>query len=420
MSLRGKKFLLLIQALGLLALLADLIPQAHSQTSSIPSPPLAEPEATESRVQPYDPGEGCLPGIPCLAPRSENRPNITTDGPNQSDAPNNALRDGNPMCDADFMNQIYGKAFLEASREHIMGQAVIRKPDSILEYVCFDQLLDRVGDEGGKNFSETDVWRGPFKGERTKANRIDIDGYIGPHKVQSSECANPVKGGSPYQQTEGCSDVRLNVYMNRGRLNLDLGRLVATSMEKYLENNFDHTFLGGEMSEDYAACDINYVCNFMNIVYLAAKCRDMNVDDPFMKFEELVGLDPRYLPRICENPDGTATGTGFTRQIIDLAKNTDSANPRNDFQYVNFDETNANYLALYQGDGTRLDDGTTVRCSDPVPTGIKVKRVIQEFDNRGRSTVRETQRYNDMVCINPGCSFDHTSGKCVATPTPPP
>lgn len=428
MSLRDKKLLILIQAAGLLFVLSGIVCSAYAQTT----PPTPIPGSAVDRgctnynARPPEPGVPPLypqlPGLPCVVPKTPDAPEITTDGPNQTTAPNDRIRDKNPMCDADLMNQIYAKAFLESNREYIMGQAIIRKPDSILEYTCFDQFVNRAGERAGAMFSETDLWRrtATFRGQRTQANYIDIDGYIGPHPVQGDCAGNQFLGGAPYSQIPTCSDVRLNIYMNRGRLLFDLRRMVSQSLRIYIDNNFDHTFLGGEMTQDYVACDVNYVCNYMNIVYLASKCRDMGVDDPFMSFENLVTLDPRYLPQQCMlDPDPTIVGdetplgTGFRQDVIDLARNRTAST---DFVYVNFDEANNNHLDLSLPDGaTVYPGGPVVRCSDPVQTGIKVERVIKNVDARGNVTTTQTQRFNDMVCINPGCSFDFNNGTCVPT-----
>lgn len=100
----------------------------------------------------------CLPGLPCVTPLTPNAANVPTDGPNKSGA-SNANKSESEACDADFMNQIYGRAFLEASRETMMTSIIIRKPDSVLEYTCFDQAAKAAADYGGPRFSESTRWQ---------------------------------------------------------------------------------------------------------------------------------------------------------------------------------------------------------------------------------------------------------------------
>ena len=96
----------------------------------------------------------CLPGIPCVTNATPNNPVRPNDGPNRSSAPN-AAKSGSAACDADFMNQIYARAFLEASRETIIQSTMIRKPDSVLEYTCFDQQVAESAEKAASIFSES-------------------------------------------------------------------------------------------------------------------------------------------------------------------------------------------------------------------------------------------------------------------------
>ncbi len=100
----------------------------------------------------------CLPGLPCVVPLTPNNPNSATDGPNRSGA-HNVNKSESEACDADFMNQIHARAFLEASRENILSEVTIRKPDSVLEYTCFDQALQDSATYAGPIFTESTRWQ---------------------------------------------------------------------------------------------------------------------------------------------------------------------------------------------------------------------------------------------------------------------
>ncbi len=80
--------------------------------------------------------KGCLAGVPCVSGFND-----------KSDI--KLSKSGSAACDANFMNQIQARAFLEAEREVIIADVVIRKADSILDLSCFDDLAGLLADYGG-------------------------------------------------------------------------------------------------------------------------------------------------------------------------------------------------------------------------------------------------------------------------------
>lgn len=114
----------------------------------------------------------CLPGVPCIVGPTPNSEVISGDGPTAPGMPNQPKATGGGVClptetpaagcacDADFMNQIYGRAWLESQRDMIKAQVLIRKPDSILEYTCFNQFNDLAVTKAAPLFSETERWTG--------------------------------------------------------------------------------------------------------------------------------------------------------------------------------------------------------------------------------------------------------------------
>ena len=89
------------------------------------------------------------------------------------------------------MNQIYAKAYLEATRETVVQSIAVRKPDSVLEYTCFDQQLALSADQAAGIFTETTRWEnmdvptsvggGGFFGSFLKQLGVEatIDGFLG-------------------------------------------------------------------------------------------------------------------------------------------------------------------------------------------------------------------------------------------------
>lgn len=87
----------------------------------------------------------CAPGIPCVDPY-------------QAGSGANDSKTDSKTCDGDFMNQIQSRAYMEASRQYIAAQARVRKPDSVLQYSCFDQFTSVAAVEIGKIFSDSKDW----------------------------------------------------------------------------------------------------------------------------------------------------------------------------------------------------------------------------------------------------------------------
>jgi hypothetical protein len=315
---------------------------------------------------------GCAPGVPCITNATPNDPVDTNDGPNNGGPNRNKVSTGNCSgatpgagcaCDADLMNQIYSRAYLEAQRDTIKAEILIRKPDSVMEYSCFDQMLNRTVDEAAPLFSETTDWM--FR-------VVDITSAFGIGEIAENYI--------PF--------VFISDYMGPNKMQTSIENLVKNSLEDYIDDNFDHKFLGGAANSlDYAASGGSYNCTYMNRVYFLSKCTDIVNDDRFWKFSELINPDPRVLPQQCPNPN-----TQITQQKIDLAEN------RN-FQYVNFDRVTSYNAILAPG----------APCRAPIPTGITVINHTRSIDALGNVTITNTNSFPDKVCPNPNCYYTGTT-----------
>lgn len=317
----------------------------------------------------------CLAGIPCAIPLTDNPtpldPNPQTfpppDGPNAESSPNRLKTDTN-TCDADFMNQVYARAFLEASRETVINQTVIRKPDSVMEYSCFDQFLKDTADFAGPIFSERD-WT--------------------PKSV-------PNPGGSTIQ---------LNVFLGADKLDNSLNSLVMQSLNGYVNTNFANDFLGGSANgqNNTIASTVQGAgngCDFMNSVFFLAKCNNFALDDQMMRFSEFVSTDPRNVF------GGTTCTSPITPDMIALAGN-------DNFENVAFNavDTFSNLTEV---------PATGNQCAPPIQTGVLVLQDRFEFDSAGNAlpVVGGTRRLIDAVCPNPGCFIDGNSNgtRCIKAP----
>jgi hypothetical protein len=176
-------------------------------------------------------------------------------------------------CDPDYFESLKSRAWLEAQREIVQNQNLIVKPDSVLEYSCFNKQLNVLAyyaRPGGELFSGTNRW-----------------------------------GAAPTN------------------MRLALQRLTGDALIAYDNQNFNHDYLGGRMvgtsyTMEPVVEDPNYNCGEMDKVWKYAKCMDF-IDKPhdeFFTFAEHARDDKRKLPEPCENiaPWGEniqkATGAG--------------------------------------------------------------------------------------------------------------
>ena len=313
--------------------------------------------------------DACVPGVPCVIPLTQSDPLMEEQGP-ANPGPNttgeNRAISNSEACDADFMNQIYARAFLQAEREVVMNSSMIRKPDSVLEYTCFDHALELSADSIVQFFTET----------RTSENiSVPIRGGIG----------NPVVPAP---------DTILNVYMGEDFHDNTIEPLVLSALSSYIGANFEHDFLGGASTLNNTIAstldDIRNICAHMTGVYFTAKCEDMDENLSFFTFEELTDLYPRALPRQC-------SGHRITPPLIALANNAAG-------QYVAFDRVETFVTSSLR----RAAD----ECAPPVPTGITVTITEVEADIAGNPTDPRVTEFEDMVCPTPGCFYNPEANQC--------
>ncbi|MEM9469633.1 MAG: hypothetical protein AAF988_05665 [Pseudomonadota bacterium] len=157
-------------------------------------------------------------------------------------------------CAADTWTAMVNQAVLESRRDMIMAQKLIAKPDSIIRYTCFDQDVQKTGSHMSPIFSGTTDW----------VNRpVNLLGKT----------------------------VTISRELGTNSLDGALALLVDELAAPYLSQNFSNGLLG-ETNGIITPADSG--CNVMNAVWQAAKCK--SGDEPFYKFEDLIGVDPRNLP----------------------------------------------------------------------------------------------------------------------------
>lgn len=388
----------------------------------------------------------CSPGIPCTTYNIYDNPNAGTDNSL------NALKAGtipptDSTCDGNFMNQIIANAYMGASREVIMAQQLIHKPDSVLEYTCFDQFLNIAANSAG-SFTETTNYQ----------NR----------NICLSTADTPVTLGAPPTCSSAYRET-INAVGPNLAIDNALNILIVPQLTSYINANFSHTFLGeattvnnniGSLSAGSA-----YNCAHMGVVWDIAQCIDFGEDDRFRTFADLVAADPRTIPAACspnrsddsieagaagnkvENaqpfmadptdllddpcpvPASTAvtgTATGLYNDLLRLASNCDQDSSKPN-AYSKIDSAEA-YDELTRGVGTFSDLRTYIpgtgnvagifTCALPIPTGVPVftYRIDSAQSSSGFASSgsgpgglheinRELFISYDHICPNPGCYF---------------
>ncbi len=256
-------------------------------------------------------------------------------------------------CDPQFMQAMGARAWLEAQREITQNQNLISKPDSVLEYSCFIGFLNKAASNFPvgtlpRQFSETDKWA--------------TDGF-----------------------DETSTDKALT-------------SVVASALSAYIDSNFPHTFMGGRLDfpdkpngDDMGEVDggVDYECDTMARVWTAARCLNFAAradEDGFHDFFYMRDNDPRNLPEefeACDAPVAnynTALKEAFNNKqnMFVLAAGDD--NPPDGTPYLT-DDVQSYFNLIMPG-----------ACAAAIPTGVTIRR--------GGGDVA------DMVCPNPGCSYN--------------
>lgn len=298
----------------------------------------------------------CSPGIPCTGYARDN---------GDTDV---HIRPQETYCNADVMNQIVARAFLEAQREQLVNQTHIRKADSVLEYSCFEDIVDAAVSDAAPLFSETNEF----------AFRI----------IPLYHIFADAADGLPWNNFPIAI---LNVAMVPGHMSSRMNNVVSQPLQQYLSGSFGHSFLGDAIGG-------STTCGNMADIYESAKC--MNIEsDAFMEFEDLVSTDPRQLPSACTG------GTGITNDIIQVARNPVPATPG----------ANIDPLVVYW-EMFELDDGDTCQAA-PIRIGLQATiytatgSTPDPATNPAGVTMSE-DTVEEHVCTNPGCWYDPDTGEC--------
>ncbi len=271
-------------------------------------------------------------------------------------------------CDTLYYESLSARAWMEAQREITQNQNIILKPDSVLEYTCFDLFLRELAEHARNMLSETTAFGGP---------------------------------------------------MSSTSMDNALQNLIGTSLQAYGQGNFGHgvprtyDLLGGHSAGsgiNHTFANISggaYSCNIMQRVWQAAKCINFGAHltitpagggtptDGFYTFQEYADvtnaaniLDKRHRPTAC-------LSVGLKAQW-----NTNLV-----AAYVTPPWTEDPVRTYIANISAPTCAGTPCRCQVggvdvvPIPTGVDVTR-----PNITPLT------YQDKICVQPGCRYNPPNG----------
>ena len=269
-------------------------------------------------------------------------------------------------CDPEYMDALESRAWLEAEREIAQNKNLIYKPDSVLQYTCFDKFLNEAASNFGaeRQFSETTHWGGSTPSGFSQNSTDDALKAMVLDPLVTYLLTN-------FNDSGGAG--KMGTYLNN--------RLPGNAPDP---NNMDVT-------------GANYSCDQMQMVWQEARCMNF-MEEPkhdgfydFLHYETDTN-DPR---REDKQWAMWCTGPGNT-----FAKTREAAfNARQALFDVTTDP------ATIPGNGTPYNEDNVITylgqilpgacgASQKVPTGIMVQR----------TDINNNSPYAEIVCTMPGCS----------------
>lgn len=273
-------------------------------------------------------------------------------------------------CDPKYWKSLEARAWLEAEREIIQNQNLIFKPDSVLEYTCFDRFVDHAAKNAGDIFVHTK--------------------YFGKEIIVRGSAESMEKGLTNVVSTA------LSAY--------DKGSFEDS---KFLADRSKYIIHGGnriEYPQSATSVPGSYTCATMQNVWKSAKCINFIDNDMFAKtdgfypFKEIKGLtssDPTI-----KGYQKDYSGDKDPRQWPEAIKCVGPA----ENEWEDKDELANNLSDQYKFKQTLAQDFQKVRekiepgqCGTAIKTGVKV-------------IVNGQEAGDDGVCTNPGCTYK--DGSC--------
>ncbi len=283
-------------------------------------------------------------------------------------------------CDPRYWETLSARAWMEAEREIMQNQNLIFKPDSVLQYTCFDNMVSHGAKYLGDIFVHTD--------------------YFGKIIIQ--------RGAAQAQE-------------------IALQNVVTTTLKSYIENNFSNKFLaqrseklrnkpakderkpGGSGWEEAKDMKAYQGCNIMAEVWKASKCINFIDNDEFKNTDgfypfrtlqpgpnggqaipgyESIG-DTRAWPQFCSDK---VKGQEWVDKDKIATNEGDKVYPFKDPLKKDYEDIRK----LVEPGGLAESGGKDGKCGDGIETGVTI---ILSGANGGGA------KKKDKVCTNPGCTL---------------
>lgn len=260
-------------------------------------------------------------------------------------------------CDSLYYESLSARAWLEAQREITQNQNIILKPDSVMEYTCFDRMVHELANHGTNMLSETTVF-----GNALPADSLDnaLDNLV-LNSLEAYMIAN--HGG------------------RTGAVGYDLlgGHPAAMGIAHQVRT------IGGNPEA--------YSCDIMERVWQAAKCMNFITDptsDGFYNFNEYMNpVDRRRYPVQC-----TEISTNWIANVTaGLTTGPWTTDPVETF----LSELAAPDCGASGNCRCQVNNGGTLVNSEPIPTGLTVTRPGLD-------------PFPEKVCLQPGCRYNPPGG----------
>jgi hypothetical protein len=180
-------------------------------------------------------------------------------------------------CAADIWTGMVNQAMMQSRREDIMNKRYIVKPDSVLQYSCFNDDMRSIIDDAGPIFSSSRHWE-----------NLKVD-LLGPNGSKREVTIKIYKKDLEFEEEY------LHHYLSPTTLEESLVLVVDSVWTNYRNRQFNHDYLSGTAPTGEAKLG---PCANMANIWRAAKCKNFDDTTIFYRFEQLAGsnIDPREFP----------------------------------------------------------------------------------------------------------------------------
>ena len=149
-------------------------------------------------------------------------------------------------CANDTWTAMVNQAALQSRREDLMNKTYIVKADSVLQYSCFEEELERVKTQTGKIFSNGEHWANNHIVPLAAGETTTVDIYqpvpTELHLPQDTPNHYVLTAGEGYDYRADPSQYNLAA-LTPFTLEDALADVVEASYNTYINSNFNHTVL---------------------------------------------------------------------------------------------------------------------------------------------------------------------------------